>query len=153
MNKADSIAGIITVIGGVLIYWFANGYGLRGLNPDPLGPSVFPKMLGAGLAALGFLLILMNIRKKAKETNEKQSFFNRANIRILMMIGTGIFYIFAFELLGFLVTTILFIIAIMMITGERGWRKLGITSVAVSISLYFIFKELLNVLLPLGFGF
>lgn len=155
MNKANPISGILTITVGALISWISNSYGLSGLAPDPMGPAFYPKLLGAVLIALGLLLIWKAIRTKEgnkEEEEKKPGILHSGNLRMILVIASGIMYIIVFEPLGFLLTTALFIISVMIISGERVWRKLGITSITVTISLYLIFKEILDVLLPAGFG-
>jgi putative tricarboxylic transport membrane protein len=151
VHKENTIAGLISVIAGLSVYWASEGFGIRGLAPDPLGPSVYPKMLGAGLVILGVILILMAVRSK-DDQKKKDTLFSGASLRILSLIIAGALYIVLFERLGFILSTILFIFAIMNITGESRWQKSVTVSVIIPLCLYIIFNKLLNVLLPLGFG-
>ncbi|WP_157812097.1 tripartite tricarboxylate transporter TctB family protein [Alteribacter populi] len=151
MNVVNLITGILSTLAGIVIYWTANGFGL-GNSSDSLGPSFYPKLLAISFVILGLILVWMSFRNKEveqeKDQEEKKSFFHKGNLRVLMVIGTGIFYIIMMDLLGFIITTILLVILLMTITGERLWWKMGVTSVIVAFSLYLIFRNLLNVLLP-----
>jgi putative tricarboxylic transport membrane protein len=151
LKKENIISGALIVLLGIYIYWTSSGFGLKGLSPDPLGPVFFPKMLGAGFIGLGLLLILLSIRTKEK-AESKESFFNSGNMKILILIGLGIFYYLTLLKIGFILATALFIIAVMLVTGERLWWKIGLSSILVSFGLFFLFSKLLKIMLPLGFG-
>jgi len=152
VHKENAISGIVCILAGAVIYWISGGFGLRGLSPDPLGPSVYPKLVGTGLVILGAILFVMAARSKDAEPKKKASLQGQGGGRIIALVFAGVAYIIIFERLGFIITTMLFIIAIMFITGERKWKRSFSAAVIIPLCLYLVFKELLNVLLPLGFG-
>jgi putative tricarboxylic transport membrane protein len=151
LKKENIISGALIVLLGIYVYWTSSGFGLKGLSPDPLGPAFYPKMLGIGFIVLGLLLIILSTRIK-EEATLKERFFNSGNMKILIIIGLGILYYLTLLKIGFIIATALFIIAIMIVTGERLWWKIGLTSLFVSFGLFFLFSKILKIMLPLGFG-
>jgi putative tricarboxylic transport membrane protein len=153
LDKQNSITGVLVVIFGTLIIWVANGYGLRGLSPDPLGPSVYPKALGAALVVLGVILTVVSFKNRRKPEEENKPFLQSGGKRVLAILAAGLIYAVVLETIGYIICTVALILVIMIVTGERNKKKLAITSVSISIGLYFAFTELFMVLLPSGFLF
>lgn len=156
MNKNNIIFGSISVLGGSIIFWIANGFVVKA-GLDPLGPSFYPKMLGVLLIVLGVTLILQNKKtnteeQELEEEKEETGFWNPGNKRVIGLVGISIAYLFVLESLGFILTNILFIIGIMFINNERKIVKILIASTLTSFVLYLVFKKILGVLLP-SFGF
>ena len=159
MKKENLVSGALVVLFGIYVFWTATNFGLKGLSPDPLGPAFFPKVLGIGLIGLGLLLMLIAIQKNeevVEEEQEKQEqkgqFLTKGNTKILLIIALGILYVYLLLKIGFVLDTLIFILAVMFITGERLWWKIAVSSLTISFGLFFLFKYVLKVMLPLGFG-
>ncbi len=59
-----------------------------------------------------------------------------------------IVYIVAMNLVGYLVVTPVFILAMMLISGSRKWVEMVITSIAVTALVYLVFQFVFRVQLP-----
>ena len=151
MKAANLVAGIFTVVFGIAVYWLTLGFATQGLSPDPLGPTFFPRALGIGFVVLGLILVIAALRQKGGE-KRTEPILSRGNLRMLAVIGLCALYYLFMDDIGFILATILFVAAVMVITGERTWWKMGVSALAVSLILYFLFREILKVMLPIGFG-
>ncbi|KKB36165.1 tripartite tricarboxylate transporter TctB family protein [Bacillus thermotolerans] len=105
---------------------------------------------------LGFLLIILSVvlfataKEETAEEKEKRT-IPKNDLVILLITAVAIFiYISLLEVLGFLLTTILFLLFLPTVLG---YRKYGVTvAVAFIFSgvMYYSFTYLLNITLPQG---
>jgi putative tricarboxylic transport membrane protein len=128
---------LVIALGGVVFLTL----GLRLEAPfayDPLGPRAFPVALGGGLT----LLCLSSLPRTRQSTLVFQP-------RVLRLFLVMIFYLLAFQSLGFMLAT-----AITAYIIARGigctWMEGLLTGMSISICFYGIFHFLLRVPLPLG---
>jgi putative tricarboxylic transport membrane protein len=103
------------------------------------------------LIVLGLVLFGRAVKQKDNQ-KRTEPLLSGGNKKILAVIGLGFLYVLFMEKIGFILATILFILAVMAVTGERNWRTVVISSLGVSLVLYLLFKEVLQVMLPTGFG-
>jgi putative tricarboxylic transport membrane protein len=102
--------------------------------------------------ALGMLSIILLIKETLRRNVEKEKAGERIHInkKILLYGLLPIFYYFTFNPLGFLISTVLFLIPIIHFAENQPWRKAIWVSVAISIVYYVIFYILLKIPLPRG---
>ena len=124
----------------------------------PHEPKIFPGILAACLIIFGAILLFKEIQaqmeaRRAKEIPERLS--SQYILQILLTIANGILYTFMFVPLGYVFSTIIFLMLQFFIFGGVGILKKGlIVSIAFSVIIYLIFNNLLGIVLPsspLGF--
>ena len=74
-------------------------------------------------------------------------------VRGLVTIGLLLFYVATFRWLGFLISSILYLFAQLMVftkKGKRRWLLNGIISVALPGVIYVLFVYVMNYMLPMG---
>jgi len=151
----DWALAVAAVIGG-LVYLYADSKLALVKIGDPLGPRIFPAIIGVGIILSG-LLLMVEIRKRqragaqraeaeaAAHPREQQ----RPGILIGMLVWTVLYYL-AFEPVGYIVSTVIFLLGLLAVF-NRGRHltnlavALGFTAVA-----YTIFDRLLAVPMPEG---
>ncbi|MFK3960686.1 tripartite tricarboxylate transporter TctB family protein [Pseudalkalibacillus hwajinpoensis] len=108
--------------------------------------DALPKGLGFLLAALSILLFILNPTEDRKKSDIKKD-----EVLMLLVVAALIFvYILLFELLGFVVVTILFLLVTSRILGYTKWKTLIAVSIGFTLVLYFSFNYLLQIYLPQG---
>ncbi len=124
-------------------------------NPYALQPDVWPK----AIIILLLICLAINIYQIIKRNKGKDTFTMAAFIQSVptffkskMFVGMVILVIasFVLEALGFMVTTILVLIAYGFLLGERKIVRLVIAAVCIALVLYIVFNGLLSVNLPRG---
>ena len=108
---------------------------------DPLGPKTFPVVLGVLLSALSVFII----------AKPEKSHFPEGAIRLktVFIVVLLVLYSFSFDVLGFLLSTVLLVFFISRIF--QGTTKQALASaVGVSLAVYVLFGILLEVALPVG---
>lgn len=151
MRANDAIAGLVLIILSALMIALTASF------PDfpgqKYGPSLFPRILGAGLIVCGGILMWngwaarragapwIEIAPWAKEPRRLATFF--------LVIALLLLYIFAAETIGFIPLALLFLATLFLWLGVRPWIA-GVTALAGTFTIYWFFATLLRVPLPRG---
>jgi putative tricarboxylic transport membrane protein len=143
--KSDRLLGALGLISGLAFIWSANRIE-TGLIVDPLGPRLFPTLIGAVLALASLFILL---RPDAEPEWPALSGWLEIAGAIAVLIG----YTLALEPLGFVIATA---IASALLSWRLGspphWALLS--GVGISLGIYAIFHLVLGLSLargPLGF--
>lgn len=119
----------------------------------PMEPKIFPIMLGIVLTILGLALLIEELIKnsKNKDANKetiKLSFGNNGK-KIAITIVNAIIYALLFNILGYILSTIIFLeIELLIFGGLKSWKVSTLVSVIFSIIAFLIFNTLLGLYLP-----
>ncbi|TLS38544.1 tripartite tricarboxylate transporter TctB family protein [Pseudalkalibacillus caeni] len=125
-----------------IIYLIAS-YRLPAFSYSIVDADALPKGLGVLLAILSVLLFFQS-------PHEKPAFkLKKEEVAILLSVfGLILGYILLFEFLGFLLTTIIFLIVTSRILGYTNWKSIISVSLGFTVVLYFSFNYLLQIYLP-----
>ncbi len=120
---------------------------------DPLGPKAFPRLLGIGLliAAAMLLAEILKARKSEPDEDAKTGPQDISSYKIVagVVVATGVYFAL-FELLGYAISTSLFLMVMTHFFNKgKLWTNI-ITSVAYGFASYYIFTAALGVNLPRG---
>ncbi len=112
------------------------------------GPGFLPFGLALCLIALSLALII----KSWKSNSPPAPFWpKRTWLRPFLGVVIFIFYALVIQRLGFILSTLLFLIIWMKLIERVRWRTLIGISIGTTGALYFIFVFFLEVPLPMGF--
>ena len=153
-------------IGALIFFILSTCYGYYAFQ-IPLYPGeeyeVFtsqsmPKLyaiLGMGIAALALLLsVIEDLKNSQQPSTAKQAapvFFDKKGwIQCAALIGLMLYYALTLEFLGFILSTISFLIIGYLILGERKPKTLFFASVPVVIVFWAIMTQLLGIYLSAG---
>lgn len=155
MKISDAIAGAIGLFLGVFAYWrtlFFPNFGI-----PAAGPRFFPQLLAALLGGMSAFLLIhsllarQEIPSAEKAVGENQPVEEARSLKVLSAIGGSIAYLFAMKEIGFLISTFLYFVFLMMLMQEeRKILKAISFAVAVTGITYVIFAVLLKASLPIG---
>lgn len=137
--------------GGILLLLSAIGFMMAGQfgNGQSYGPDFFPKLILTLLAIASVALIAGGALSIKKQKNFSPIQFDRSVIRkILVFTVLLITYILLFFWAGFIISTILFLLAAQWIFGLRKIPLLVGVSIVLPILLYFIFTMAFKIPLP-----
>lgn len=148
MSKAETIVGVGVLSMGA---WLLMGtikmpYSLEGVP----GPGFLPLWLSLALIATGGILTIKGIRPGPLPKTEviwPERIGWRRNGILLCALALSFLLL---DLLGFLVTTALFVAAVAFGLGTRSWRILASVPLLTAIVLYGVFAAWLKVPLPRG---
>lgn len=155
MRLPDSVTGsFLVVLGAAAAY---GGWRLPPVPGQPVGPNVFPLVIGLGLALCG-LAIVFGIGHSFEEEEElipvegetKAAPTGRLySLRALLPPALLLFYVIAAERLGFIITAALMVLATSTALGAKWKLALPLAALA-PIGIHLIFAKLLRVPLPGG---
>lgn len=142
-NRRDMIAGaLLIVIGAAVIVW---GIRLRvGTLLRPLS-GFFPLLVGSGMVALSIILFFQGWRGSGKAPPAYGDWQRPA----IMVAGLAV-YALILAPVGYILSTIFISMVTLRILGLRSWKVIGLSSVVLSVVVYFVFTRLLDVELPAG---
>ena len=145
MKKSESIAAIITSLGGVwiMVYgWLTLKLGTIYV-PDA---GLLPFLCGAGLSVLGivWLLILRSTKERAHERDEKKRLWHRPLLALVLMTLYG----WAMESVGYITSTLVFVIAWQKVIEREKWVRTMIIAALGTFAMYTLFVYLLKVPIP-----
>jgi len=156
MRLSDRYTGLFLVgLGSLSAY---GGWLLPPVPGQPVGPNVFPLVIGTGLAICG-LMIAFGIGHSFEEEEELiplepgQQIVVRSRfvegIRALLPPALLLFYVLAVDRLGFIITAGLIVLATSTALGAR--LKLAIPLMLLApVGIHLIFAKMLRVPLPAG---
>lgn len=96
---------------------------------------------------LSTLLLIKSLSKRGVE-EETVKITRKHVLGMVILFVLFIVYIVAMNLVGYLVVTPVFILAMMLISGSRKWVEMVITSIAVTALVYLVFQFVFRVQLP-----
>ena len=144
------VSSIITIAVGLTYMIMAFNF------PDatvgrPMEPKIFPIILGIALTILGLALLIQELMKNSKNKEKetiKLSFGNNGK-KIAITVVNAIVYAILFNILGYILSTIIFLeVELLIFGGLKSWKVSTIVSVLFSVIAFIIFNTLLGLYLP-----
>ncbi|KAB2335777.1 tripartite tricarboxylate transporter TctB family protein [Bacillus mesophilum] len=115
---------------------------------DPNGPLYFPGMIGLLLLFFSIIYLVSEVRNQGEKIEIKTLFTKKV---IMMIVWTTVFsliYTFIFEVAGFLISTTLFLYALLhLINGKKKWKINVIVAVVFTVVVWFGFESM-GIILP-----
>jgi putative tricarboxylic transport membrane protein len=159
MQLSDRTTGLTLIGVGALAI-----YGASRLPPMPgqdIGPSVFPTVIGFGLALCG-ALIALGIGRSFEEEAEADLAANQApeeqtrsatsrfyGLRALVPVALLLFYVIAADAVGFVPIAAIIIFTVAFALGANWKHGLALALIAPPV-IHLLFSKLLRVPLPIG---
>ena len=162
-NVKDILLGCILSVGFSLVVWVLIPAAVpvpKSIKVAALSPDFWPKIIAAGLAIMGLVLIAQGIIRILRErvetvpgissnatpTSDRGSIFFRT---VAIMVGLLVYYALVGPL-GIVISSILAIVAFAFIYGERRFKILIPIAILLPIGLYYFFVKVANIPMPLG---
>ncbi len=151
LKKIDQTSSLIILLIATL-YLYENTKLLLWEGTTP-GSGFFPMLLGIVLIVLTILLFVkVTIAAKDDSLSRSEGLFPSKSgfLRLLYLIGVLIVYVLTLQLLGYVLSTLLFLCALFLAWDpKRPWSVVALTVVIV-LCTYVLFVLLLEVRLPKG---
>lgn len=147
----------VQVIADLFFLALGLGYGILAISlPDalfgnPWEPKVYPLIISVGLIAMSVVLLMSELKKQKAGTAEAKAKFKiESEGRIVAFVSmASALYAFAFDKLGYVLSTFIFIEVIMFYI-SKGKKMLWPTVIALcfAVGVYFLFGKVLAITLP-----
>ena len=150
MKINDAVFGLLLFILGAAVIAAVQGY--PKIPGQPVGPALFPGLIAAGLCVAGVLLLVKGVRERAGQAWLAWDDWVRSPrhvMALVVLLGSILFYIFASEKLGFLLTAASILLAMFLVLRVRPLPAVVIAVIATLV-IHFAFYKLLRVPLPWG---
>lgn len=149
---ADRVIFVCSIL-IVAVYFYATAQIPSLEIGDPLGPKAFPRLLGIALL-FAVALLFFEMLKARKAAAAKDLSKPAADRRHYIVIGavtlwTAV-YMAVFEWLGFVIASIIYLLALMAYFHKGKWLSNVLTSVLFCIITYVLFTKVLGVTLARG---
>lgn len=153
MLKAELIFSLLILAASLFLYWVTGSFGTgTTLQGAQMGPAFWPRLLLGALIILSAVVSVGKIRTIAREKAWGESLLtmDRGKVRFFTAIGLCVAYLTLLPILGFIAITPIFMIAFMLLLGEKspGWI-LGV-SVGMTAIIVILFTKAMYVPLPRG---
>lgn len=132
----------------VLTYHFS-GYEIERV-PQDVGPAFLPRLLLAALFIQCVFLVIFSLRglgKGAADSVKPQTILQG---RPFIMLGAFLLYVYLATLLGYILSTIIFLVLGLYLLGVRALWPLILIPPAITFASYYLFESVLDVYLPAG---
>lgn len=146
MKEWNNIISIITALIGAGIITLANKFPIK-FGGDP-GAGFWPCMLGVLLVICAIMLFISNIIHKDKEEKKSVVLNSAANKCVYSMMGIIVIFCVGLYVLGFYISTLIFIPTVMYLLDVRDKKIMAMTSVITVVAIYVVFGMLLKTQLP-----
>lgn len=144
------LAAALVVVGA---YTFYDATTLRVGFGDPVGPRVFPYVIGAVTVVLGLLLVLATLRGDVPEAEGGEDVDLRQPadwVTVLKLVGVLLFTVLSVSFLGWAVSGAVLFVGAAWSLGSRTLVRDVIVGLVLSVSSWYFFHEGLGVILPAG---
>ena len=158
MKRDDLFIALILCILGITVFFLSGTIQTMLLveRSSIVNSQFYPKLLSLLLVFCGVLLgVQAAVRKRVQSGGPEREEGNQAGgsegmSRILITGAVSVLYLLLFLPLGFLLSTVLFMAALLVLLGGRTWHGIAIPAILVPVGIYVLFRFLLGVPLPRG---
>lgn len=150
MKLNDAVFGLLLTLLGAAVLVGVQGY--PKIPGQPVGPALFPGLIAAGLCVCGLLLVLRGWRQRAQQGWLAWDAWVRSPrhvMALVVLLASVVFYIAAADVLGFLPTAFLILMAMFLALRVRVPVAIAVALVA-TLLVHTAFYKLLKVPLPWG---
>ncbi|GEM_PF-2235476 len=148
----NRVTGIILLLCSVIVY-FNMGIESRADIAQGISESAWPTALLVILALLSIAMILSDLKKNKEKSDIKKmvsGLVSKGSLRLVAGIVVFFIYIFALDVLGFLIATPILLGCLLYLIGFRGAKILIPSPIIVTIAMALLFSTLIHVPLPEG---
>ena len=151
-KDSTRLIGVVFLIFSIWVIVVSSGFKqkasqLKLVARDPIGPGLFPIAVGIALAILSCILIITGDKKKKAEEDGEEAGPPQWKTLFIVIAAMGV-YTYLFSVLGYIITTILFIFGLSMLFERTRWKTAILYSLIGTASWYLVFKVGLKILLP-----
>ncbi len=132
----------------LMIYSLKNHYSTLGLQWK-ISPYLFPLLIAIFIGLLSISLFIEGIRdNRSLDKGNECKCTNTKWKDVLFTILVSVSYYIAMGLIGFIASTLIFLVALFIYLGEKRIWLIALISIISTLSVYIIFGVLLHVMLP-----
>jgi len=148
MRIHDSLTGAVLLLLSLAVLWHIQGF--LPASGQQYGPALFPGLIAGGLAIASAALCWQGLRSGQPLVAPGEGLRSPRHVLALVAALAGtVFYILCADTLGFIVCSVLVLLALQWALGVRPLLALGVALLATLV-IHACFYKLLRVPLPWG---
>lgn len=152
MRRRNTVAAVVLIVCDLIYGYLTWGLPDRSL-PNTPGPAFFPWVVMVVVLALSAALLIQALameRGEAVPTSDEAATARDNRRPALLVLGAFLAYIALLPTLGFILATVPFFAALMVLFGERRPLLVIAASLAMTAILYGVFRHGFGIFLPRG---
>lgn len=146
-KKRNLIVSIMFLAFGVFL--FVQALGIKHMMKNDVGSGFFPKVIGVAIIVVALIRLVMTLREPEGAAKKSNSDMKGGWMTIVLVV----LYVLAFNSVGFLISTAVYLFLQMLVLTPAEKRKiplLAFISVAAPLFIYVLFVYVINTPLPKG---
>ena len=146
--NADTVISLVLLVFAIAVFVKAGEYE-KSISAG-VGAHFFPRILASGLAGFSLLLLILSLVGKTSPPEEGSAGVpasRQMQIISVAIVTLGI-YAWLMNILGFLASTVLYLVFMIRFLDERRLWVLGLYPLAITAAVYGVFRWFLDVPLP-----
>jgi len=155
-RQRDLVAAALFIVVALLIVFVAIPYGVKEpkkVKFAALSPSYYPRIVSFCLLGFGIILFaqraLFNASSESLNTADTSS-SDFSRLRLIWVIGILLFYYVTLPFLGFVLSSALVLLVLLLLAGEKSPAALVALPIALPLGLYFFFTKIASIPIPAG---
>jgi hypothetical protein len=150
LKKDEAIVGVVIFLFGLITTVLSVRMPIG--NFRMAGTGMFPLLLGILLMILSVIFVLKNFfQKKEKQVKKEASIESSESPRqLVLFLGTMALVTLFFQELGFPLSALLLMLALLRVLGVKRWTLTLPLSFMTAVACYFLFVQWLKIPLPKG---
>ena len=153
----DTLTGLVVLAASLVLFWAT--LGLERHPMVPVGPGFYPRIVLGITAALGLLLVLLDVLGRRRAVAKPAEPAGAGTVRpnyALVVAAFAVFtvYVLALPYVGFRIATLAFLVVMQVVLqpprGVRRWVVVLAVALVATGASYYAFERYLHVLLPRG---
>lgn len=146
-KKRNILVSVLFLAFGLFL--FIQSMGIQKMMKNDVGSGFFPKVIAVALMGVSVIRLVMALREPEEAAKKSNSDMKGGWITIALIAA----YVLAFNAVGFLLSTAVFLFLEMLVltpAEKRSLPLLGVISVAAPLFIYVLFVYVINTPLPKG---
>jgi len=151
-KKKNILTSVVFLAFGAFVY--VQSLGIKHMMANDVGSAFFPKVISVAMIAVAIIRLVMSLREPETEKKGDQGNDPKGGLLTILLI---LAYVMAFNSVGFLISTAIYLFLQMLVLTPAEKRKLpllALISIVAPLFIYTLFVYIINTPLPKGiFGF
>lgn len=158
MRNAIRYKGLMVSVGMLLFsaFFYASSYMIKDSGIVAIGPAFIPRIVCGGMGLLALIQMVLDLLELRRQKGKPADPAEKREINVAMVLATvALFalYIFCLSILGFIISTILYLFVQMFLLSVGKKQNLvlfAVISIALTVLIYFFFRQVMYLMLPAG---
>ena len=147
-KKKNMIISALFLAFGAFLY--VQALGIKHMMKNDVGSAFFPKVVGITIMGVALIRLVMALREKESESKKKANSDMLGGWLTILLIGA---YVIAFQPVGFLISTAVYLFLQILVLTPKEKRKLPVIlaiAVIASVFIWVLFNYVISSPLPKG---